>query len=408
MITGTTLALLGGMYRYYEFLAAGAVICWTIIDPLSDAVKSGDGDIKHKIRRAFETFRPFILLLLLFGAVRAIDSAAYMDSEWTDYLEYNKARTLIMDYKMPRYDMFVEGYKDLGISENFYNLMRSWNFYDPDKFDTETFYNLGALLGERKLIDGNTLILDFFPICAPTIIRYWCFAGLVLSGAVWLMFGRHDLKAIINIALATVVSLFTFIYFFLSERWGYYRVDYGIILALTAVVLWYIPGGKKRKWQASTAMILILTLSLQCVYMSKWKSTFTYYRDNKANIAGKSESVQILADDGHLILSDISILNDMYFYNAQAVFGHSITGIAEKIVTLGGWHITPDIVNILSRYGIRNPYKDAVNNPEVYMATEQIDLLLSCMREYTPNVEAVIIQPLSSQTGMPVYSIIAD
>ena len=81
---------------------------------------------------------------------------------------------------------------------------------------------------------------------------------------------------------------------------------------------------------------------------------------------------------------------------------------ADKIVTMGGWHITPDVVRNLSHYGIRNPYKDSVNNPEVYMVTENIDLLLSCMREYTPNAEATLIESLSSQTGLSVYSITAD
>ena len=151
-VSGVMLMLYAlGMYRYHEFLAAGAVICWAIIDPLTEAIKHGD-DIKEKLHRAFETVRPFILLLLLFGTVRAIDSAAYSEPKWADYIEYNKARTLVMDHGTPRYDMFEEGYADLGISENFYQRMRFWNFHDPDKFDTETFYKIAALKGERKLI----------------------------------------------------------------------------------------------------------------------------------------------------------------------------------------------------------------------------------------------------------------
>ena len=407
MAIGIILALLGGMYRYYEFLAAGAVVCWIIIDPLTDAIKCGDGGVKYRLRRAFETVRPFILLLLLFGAVRMIDSAAYRDQEWADYIEYNKARTLVMDHGIPHYDMYEEGYKAIGISENYVSEIRNWNFFDPDKLDTETMWKIAALRGERKLIGGDTAVIDFFPICGPTIIRYWCFAGLVLAGAVWLLFGRHDLKAIISITLSAVICLCMFIYFFLSDRWGIYRVDYGIILALTAVVLWYIPGGKPRKWQASTAMILILAFALQCVYMTKWKDTFSYSSDNTENIKSQSKTIQALVDDGHLMLSDVSILG-MPFYIFQPVFGQAIPESADKIVTLGGWHITPDVVRNLSHYGIRNPYKDAVNNPEVYMATENIDLLLSCMREYTPNAEATLVEPLSSQTGLHIYSITAD
>lgn len=407
MAIGIILALLGGMYRYYEFLAAGAVICWIIIDPLTDAVKCGDGGVKYRLRRAFDTVKPFILLLLLFGAARVIDSAAYRDPEWANYIEYNKARTLVMDHGTPLYNMYKEGYNNLGISEDYVFQIRNWNFFDPDKLDTQTMYDIAALKSRHKLIGGDTAVIDFFPICVPQLIREWCFAGLVLAAAVWLLFGRHDLRAIISIMLSAAICLCVFIYFFFSERFGIYRVDYGIILALTAVVLWYIPGGKPRKWQASTAMILILTIALQCVYMTKWKDEFTYYSDNKEKIINNDNSIQLFVNDGHLIILDTRIIN-RDFYASQPMFEQAIPGSADKIVTIGGWHITPTIVNNLSHYGIRNPYKDAVNNSEVYIVTDEIDLFLSCMREYTPNAEATLVEPLSSQTGMSIYSITAD
>lgn len=407
MAAGIILALLGGMYRYYEFLAAGAVICWVIIDPLADAIKCG-ADAKSRRHSAFETIRPFILLLLLFGAVRVIDSAAYKAPEWADYIEYNKARTLVMDHGTPHYSMYEEGYKELGISEDYVSEIRAWNFYDPDKLDTQTMYDIAALRGERRLIGGETAVIDFFPICVPQLIRDWFFAGFALAAAVWLLFGRHDMSAVISIVLSAAVCLCQFVYFFLSDRWGIYRVNYGIMLALTAVILWYIPGGRPRRWQISTAAILVLAAALQCVYMTKWKDEFTYYRSNEEEISDNAGAVQLLAEDGHLMMLDSRIIMGRSFFSSQPMFGKAIPGSADKIVTLGGWHITPAVVSDLSHYGVRNPYKDAVNNPEVYMITEDIDLLLSCIREYTPDAEAEFIEPLSSQTGLPVYSIAAD
>ena len=407
MTIGIILALLGGMFRYHEFLMAGAVICWIIIDPLTDVAKL-NVEAKNKLHRFFDTIKPFVLLLLLFGAVRVIDNAAYRDTEWAEYKEYSKARVQVLDHGTPSYDMYEDGYKALGISRDFFTRIYTWNFYDPDKFDTETFYNIAALRGERKLIGGDTAVIDFFPICAPTLIREWCFAGLVLIAAVWLLFGRHDLRAIISILLSASVCLCLFIYFFLSERWGVYRVDYGIILALAVVILWYIPGGKTHKWQISTAAILIFTIALQCIYMSEWKDSFTYYRDNKENIAKQREAIQTLTDDGHLIMQDSCILIlSKDFYSSQSPFGSAIPGSADKLVTMGGWHITPDTVRNLSQYGVRNPYKDIVNNSEVYLQTQFIDSFLSCIREYVPDAEATLIEPLSSQTGLSVYSITA-
>ena len=313
-----------------------------------------------------------------------------------------------MDHGTPHYSMYEEGYKELGISEDYVSEIRGWNFYDPDKLDTQTMYDIAALRGERRLIGGDTAVIDFFPICVPQLIRDWFFAGFVLAAAVWLLFGRHDMSAVISIVLSAAVCLCQFVYFFLSDRWGIYRVNYGIMLALTAVILWYIPGGRPRRWQISTAAILVLAAALQCVYMTKWKDEFTYYRSNEEEISDNAEAVQMLADDGHLMMLDSRIIMGRSFFSSQPMFGQAIPGSADRIVTLGGWHITPAVVSDLSRYGVRNPYKDAVNNPEVIMITEDIDLLLSCIREYTPDAQAELIEPLSSQTGLPVYSITAD
>ena len=102
MVSGVILSLLGGMYRYVEMLAAGAVMCWIIIDSLVDAIKNSAG-AKEKLHCVFDTIKPFILFLLLFIAIFAIDLSAYRDTEWAEYYKYNEAHSQVMDLGTPSY-----------------------------------------------------------------------------------------------------------------------------------------------------------------------------------------------------------------------------------------------------------------------------------------------------------------
>ena len=401
MVSGVILSLLGGMYRYVEMLAAGAVMCWIIIDSLVDAIKNSAG-AKEKLHCVFDTIKPFILFLLLFIAIFAIDLSAYRDTEWAEYYKYNEAHSQVMDLGTPSYHEHKEEYTALGISETLSELINDWNFYDPDKLDTDTFLKLAALDEEdgSGLVSINGFVTDLL----PRLVRYWCFAGLVLTGLVWLLVGKHSCSAWAAVLLSVFSCTAMFFMTYLLGRPGMYRVDYGLILAVTAVVLWFIPGGKAlpRRMKFCTAVTLISAAVLFGAYMRYWGPSFA--KETGIDHTTERQALITLRDDGHLIIADIKAVS---MYAAESPFGEPVYGMSDKLIPLGGWTAEyPPIVHLMHEYGVANPYRDCVDNDEVYVLFYDIELFMRYINEtYAPSARAVPVEPLSSQTGLPIYKI---
>lgn len=399
MLVGIILALFGGMYRYGEMLAAGAIVCWMIIDPMAEAIKRGNGT-KEKLRRAFDTVKPFILFFLLFAVILAINFAAYRDKEWEDYYEYNEAHSKVLDLGTPDYDEYKEEYSSLGISETLSELINSWNFYDPDKLDTDTFLKLAALNRDNRSLSIKGFAADLL----PRLVRYWCFAGLAIVGLAWLLAGKHSKSAWAAVLLSVLSCAAMFFATYIIGRPGMYRVDYGLILAAAAVLLWFTPGGKlpTRRMAFCTAITLVSASVLFFAYMRYWGPSFA--KETDTDHTPELQALTALRDDGHLILADISAVS---MYSSESPLGEPVYGMSDKLITLGGWMAEyPPITQLMLEYGVTNPYRDCVDNDDVYVLFFDIELFMRYVNEtYAPDARAVPVEPLSSQTGLPVYRI---
>ena len=400
MTLGTVLALLGGLYRDKQFLACGVVACWMLLDNLIAALKNS-ADAKVRLYAFFETVRPFILLLLLFGIFKAADRLVYSDG-WKEYLDYNDARTQLTDFGGADYETHREAYDELGISKTLSELINDWNFYDPDKLDTDTFLKLAAL--SKSNGDKAFSIKDFASGLLPRLVRYWCFAGLALVVLVWLLAGKHCKSAWEAVLLSVFSCAALLLVTYTMGRAGMYRVDYGLILAFAAVLLLFIPGRKisARRMAFCTVVTLISAAVLFFAYMRYWGPSFA--KETDTDHTPELQALTALRDDGHLIFADISAVS---MYSSESPLGEPVYGMSDKLIPLGGWMAEyPPITQLMLEYGVTNPYKDCVGNDGVYVLFYDIELFMRYVNEtYAPDARAVQVEPLSSQTGLPVYRI---
>ena len=93
----------------------------------------------------------FGLLLLSVFAADGTDSLMYRDPQWQEYQKFNNLRSELLDYGFPDYESNKALYQDLGISREAYELYRTWNFNDPDKFTTEVMEKLAEQKPEKRL-----------------------------------------------------------------------------------------------------------------------------------------------------------------------------------------------------------------------------------------------------------------
>ena len=66
----------------------------------------------------------------------------------------------------------------------------------------------------------------------------------------------------------------------------------------------------------------------------------------------------------------------------------------------------PVIEELLESYGIENPYRDIIGSDSIYLIDNNIEQTMRHInRYYDPDAVAVLIEPLSTETNLKIYSI---
>ena len=101
----------------------------------------------------------------------------YQSAEWKEYQEFNQFRSRLLDYGFPDYDSNQEIYEELGISRDAYELYRSWNFNDTEKFNTDVMKKLVDLKQKRPLTGKTvTAFLKRYPSDLLKMPMFYVFA----------------------------------------------------------------------------------------------------------------------------------------------------------------------------------------------------------------------------------------
>lgn len=74
------------------------------------------------------------------------------DEEYSYYRAYSEARASIVDSEDYGYEAYEEKLREIGVSENDYKMMRSWNFADNTIFRRKSWSRQGIL---SESIKGN-------------------------------------------------------------------------------------------------------------------------------------------------------------------------------------------------------------------------------------------------------------
>ena len=178
-VLGICLGIMAYMYREDQFWASCGLMAGAGLLFLFDFRKYKG----RKLRRLGLCVLTFgVLLACVFGVDRW-DASKYQSAEWKGYQEFNQLRSRLLDYGFPDYDSNQETYEELGISRDAYELYRSWNFNDIEKFNTDVMRKLVDLKQQRPLTGKTvTAFLKRFPSDLLKIPMFYVFAGLADLG----------------------------------------------------------------------------------------------------------------------------------------------------------------------------------------------------------------------------------
>ena len=352
-----------------------------------------------------------VLGALLVGLVRFDSSMYERDPVWKNYAEYNYARSELMDYGMPKYEDYQDLYTELGISRTAYDLFDTWNSGDTAVFSTEVMKKLAAERPVKK--PGPGTARAFLKEVPKGFMKNRIFRCFLVAAGLWVLFGRHDRRAVLSLLFQIILFGALYYYLFLKGRYLYNRVDAGLWMSALFVLLWTF----KRDWKRLPAGLvrtgLILGVMAICAFIQipGWKGRLSSHcEDSRARRREvRQQMKQIAADEDHLYVSKLGILSASRF---SAPFVPMPRGILSNVVTLGGWKVESAPYNtVLEKYGFGdNPYEAIAGTSDrsgaVLLLDNDIDATVDYIREYY-NPEAAA-EEIGEWNGEKIFRIISS
>ena len=395
---GILLAVIAYMYREDQFWASCGLMAGAGVLFLFDLRKYRN----KKLRRIGICVLTFgVLLLSVFGVDRW-DSSKYRSAEWKEYQEFNQLRSELLDYGFPDYDSNQEIYEELGISREAYELYKSWNFNDTEKFDTEVMKKLVDLKQKRPLtIRTVTAFLRRFP---SDLLRMPMFYFFAVFAVLWLLCGKKDVCSVISVLAECLLLVAVYFYLYYQGRYMVNRVDVGLWFSACLVMLWIFSSGEVRYMNTKVSVLLCMI----CVVLGQ----FMMYKDwrlatssiPEARVSQRAVLETIGTDKEHTYLAKSGMLSEIVCYGP---FDRMPENLLDNVYWFGGWECrTPGYTRAMEAHGIINPYRDVVNNETIYLVDDNIDLTLKYIRQYyAENAEAVFVKTIGN---VDVYQITDD
>ena len=395
---GILLAVIAYMYREDQFWASCGLMAGAGLLFLFDLRKYRN----KKLRRLGICVLTFgVLLLSVFGVDRW-DSSKYRSAEWKEYQEFNQLRSELLDYGFPDYDSNQEIYEELGISREAYELYKSWNFNDTEKFDTEVMKKLVDLKQKRPLtIRTVTAFLRRFP---SDLLRMPMFYFFAVFAVLWLLCGKKDVFSVISVLAECLLLVAVYFYLYYQGRYMVNRVDVALWFSVCLVMLWIFSSGEVRYMNTKVSVLLCMI----CVVLGQ----FMMYKDwrlatssiPEARVSQRAVLETIGTDKEHVYLAKSGMLSEIVCYGP---FDRMPENLLDNVYWFGGWECrTPGYTGAMEAHGIINPYRDVVNNETIYLVDDNIDLTLKYIRQYyAENAQAVFVKTIGN---VDVYQITDD
>lgn len=322
----------------------------------------------------------------------------FRSREWEDYRTFNSLRRELTDYGFPDYDLNEQAYLDLGISRTDYDLYRTWNYADPEEFTPEKMKALAELRAKQSITP--VIIVDFAGAAAEAAMALKVLPALIFLFALFAL-GKKKKRECVLFALSLICIGGMEFYLFLRGRAFLNRVDfifYCLIMLffLLAADEGILSQNRVMKTLATLAAILVLALGLpsqgEKVYKNRQPASMETY-----------EILHADADSFYIIENSTQ---DRLWTSAYRVFGAPPAGILANSACLGGWQFpSPYQLQSYEAYGIRNIYRDMVDNPSIYLvADRREDWILTHIREhYAPDAELQLVRTINRH---PVYRVV--
>ena len=372
-----------------------------------------------------------LCFLLFLGAVflKAVNDMLYLaDDGYRYYRAYATARSKIVDY--PNYDYCnnEDEFKSLGMTENDFLMLKTWNFADNDFFTLDKVQAVAEILKEYRKTHCPGIRQALAALGERQLFRYTVAWGCIALMA--LILGTNRKNWWIPV-LPMILSFAILLYFAIQGRLVY-RVEYCIFLAAFLCILecFRSPIGHKRLAAGGLVLILLLKLPLYLpdtawktlpdseyqpyindVFFYSWNFDRRKYRRCISRRQVQPDLMQEMeAHPENFYFMDFNTTIQTLYYDFHPF--HSVRrGYYENKLYLSGVTANhPDINSVLSESGMQNPMR-ALAGENVYLIDNDTWLIkLTYLREhYYPDAQITLwkekngykIWKITAASGLP-------
>ena len=397
LLLGALTLLFSMMLRDKEFLACTALMGALGLGCLIRHVKAAEGS---KLRSGAKFAAPFLLTLALAAGLYAANEWIWDHSQYSDYKAYNTARSIHGDYGVPNYDEMPELYDALGIDQNTIDMS---GFYDTKIWTTETLNAIIEARDARRVPPSPGECLGtFLNSCLPGFFIQRHIYGLLAALLLWLCCGKRDWLSFLTAGLAFAAFGLMYLLLIRQGRFLVNRTDVGFFFALAVTLLWFLSPEKAKSERLFSALLILLCLGLG--YRQNRDYCYFYPENILGDDSAQKAAMEKLIADDHLFLTGIGGVNHTLYSPLETV----PAGYSDKIILLGDWCVMhPNIAATMAQYGIVNPYEDVIGSDRAYLVVDDIDVTMAYInKNYDPNARAELVEPLSTETGLPIYRVL--
>lgn len=347
---------------------------------------------------------PFLVALILMGSFE-IAQRALMIHHHDDFIEWNQVRSSVDDYAIPSYYEYKKEYQKIGISEEDYNLLRTWNYWDSDKYTLELLKDIQKLQTKVNAKEANagSELKNAYRVIASNTSFWFLVLGVLLLYPI-----LEKSMFFYSIFMLFTIEILSF-YFSCKGRL-IWRIYYSILMvAIIAILALMLSSKKLRHHQCKNKKILI-AISMGMILLCFWgvsgsvfdgyysrifndstycRNRFKSAKEEKVFMTMSQEGTQYMKEHKEnlfFVLFDSSFLQQ-YPLAVKSNFCMEEVGAAENWGNLGQYMIKlSPIMHNMERYNITNPLRDIVNaNVRVTVKDEELfsktRAIFSCLRD---------------------------
>lgn len=396
MLLAFLLLLFGAGYRFSMFACTFLIMSGYGIYQL----------IKH-YKNNFVSW--FLRCLILFGisiiscfGLEMADRYEYNNNDlYKEYVRFNSYRAILMDYGFPDYNEFRDVYQELNISEQDLQFFKTWNFADPDVFTTDAVVTLGKIKTWSKPEINQEFFEKFFKWFPVEYLNYNWFPAFLLI-CIFSLFCSYNKFTGFYIIYEILALSGVQLYLFYQGRYLKSRVDIGLFFAASVVIgMIMLDNALKYKIDKRMAIsaISIVLLTLCPGWYKENKQEETEIKELKRT----KELTRLLSEDKEkLYLASVGSIKGSY-----GVWDVIPSGEQSNVCSLGGWRTySPTATEVLNAYGVDNPFRDIVDNPDIYLADKKVvDMITAYIsRHYNQNVYVCSVKNINGVFFYKMFS----